>query len=335
MSRCSEPGYRILAARILRKQVKQLAQHLEGIRLGEDIEAVHRARVASRRLLAALGIFRACWKRKQLAPWKKQIRRLAQNLGEARDCDVLIEFLISSLASISDRALAPGVASLLSHVERRRQWIQPRVTRAIDRFERSGVLKSLRSSVRRTLTKLKGVVYVAGKHAHGHAAKRLHKGLGRLLEESSGLADPGQHDRHHAMRIATKRLRYTMELAGPMYAGNLAEASEAVKRLQALLGEIHDCDVWGMNIDEFAREEAGAIQLYFGGPQRFERFRPGLDYLRAERAEHRQRVFEQLAVFWRKLKDLEVWERLEHILESATAQSSLQVPALAEVARRA
>ena len=108
MTRCSDPSYRILAARSLRKQVKQLAEHLDGVRLGEDIESIHRARVASRRLRAALGMFRACWKRKQVKQWKKQIRQLARNLGEARDHDVLIEFLASSLAGVSDRASGAG-----------------------------------------------------------------------------------------------------------------------------------------------------------------------------------------------------------------------------------
>ena len=72
MTRCSDPGYRILAASSLRKQVKQLAEHLGGVRLGEDIEAIHRARVASWRLCAALGMFRACWKRKQVKAWKSR-----------------------------------------------------------------------------------------------------------------------------------------------------------------------------------------------------------------------------------------------------------------------
>ena len=75
MTRCSDPSYRILAARSLRKQVKQLAEHLGDVRLGEDIESIHHARVASRRLRAALGMFCACWKRKQVKAWKKQIRR--------------------------------------------------------------------------------------------------------------------------------------------------------------------------------------------------------------------------------------------------------------------
>ena len=118
MTRCSDPSYCSLAARSLRKQVKQLAVHLADVRPGEDIESVHRARVASRRMRAALSMFRACFKRKQVKAWKKQIRQLARNLGEARDLDVLIEYVVSSLAAVSDGVQVPGIACLLNDVER-------------------------------------------------------------------------------------------------------------------------------------------------------------------------------------------------------------------------
>ena len=315
MARCSDPGYCILAARSLRKQVKQLADHLAGVRLGEDIESVHRARVASRRLRAALGMFRPCWKRKQVNAWKTQIGLLARNLGEARDYDVLIEFLASSLASVSDRILVPGIACLLNHVEHQRQWIQPRVLKAIDHFESSGVLKAMQACLRSILDEAGEAEIVVGKCVRGQAGKRVRKSLKHLLDESSGLADPEQHERHHAMRIAAKRLRYTLELARPVYSGDLADTGDSAKKLQTLLGEIHDCDVWVRTFEEFARKEAAEIKVYFGGSKRFERLRPGLDYLCQERKDRRRQVFGDLVAFWQELKERGVWERLTAILE--------------------
>ena len=54
-----DSGYRLLAARYIRRQAKQLAEQFDGIRAAEDIEFVHRARVATRRLRAALRMFPA------------------------------------------------------------------------------------------------------------------------------------------------------------------------------------------------------------------------------------------------------------------------------------
>ena len=324
VTRCSDPSFRILAARSLRKQFRQLAEHLSGVRLGEDIESIHRARVASRRLRAALDMFRACWKRKQVKAWNKQIRQLARNLGEARDHDVLIEFLASSLATVSDRVLVPGIACLLNHVERQRQWIQPRVLKAIDQFEANGVLKAMQETVRSTVEGAGDAPFVAGKHARGQAEKIIRKSVKGLLDEAPGLANPEQHEQHHAMRIAAKRLRYTLELARPVYPANLAEIVDTVKNLQTLLGEIHDCDVWVENFAEFAHKESCEIQLYYGSPQRFERMRPGLDYLRKERNDRRGQAFGELAAYWQQLQDQAVWDRLATILERGCSPEQSQ-----------
>src|SRR5208282_3217608 len=217
--------------------------------------SIHRARVASRKLRAALGMFRTCWKRKPFKQWKKQIRRLAQNLGEARDQDVLIEFLVSRLADVSDRLLVPGIASLLNHLERQRRWIQPRVLKAVDRFEASDVLKAMQACAGSTLNEAQDAPFVASAHAARQAEKCVRKRLKKLHDEASGLAAPEQHERHHAMRIAAKRLRYTLELARPVYSSQMAKTVDVVKRLQTLLGEVHDCDVWGAIFEEFANKE--------------------------------------------------------------------------------
>ena len=71
--------------------------------------------------------------------------------------------------------------------------------------------------------------------------------------------------------------------------------------------------MWVENFAEFARKEAGEIQLYFGSSQRFERLRPGLDYLRQERKDRRRQVFGELVAFWQELKDQGVWDRLATI----------------------
>jgi CHAD domain-containing protein len=44
----------------------------------------------------------------------------------------------------------------------------------------------------------------------------------------------------HRLRLASKRLRYTLELFRPCYPAGLEERLEALKKLQDLLGEIND-----------------------------------------------------------------------------------------------
>jgi CHAD domain-containing protein len=63
--------------------------------------------------------------------------------------------------------------------------------------------------------------------------------------------EPSASTAQHDMRIAAKRLRYVLEIAGPCFGPEAKAARDAAKRLQGVLGEIHDCDVmlprvWGI-----------------------------------------------------------------------------------------
>lgn len=55
--------------------------------------------------------------------------------------------------------------------------------------------------------------------------------------------DPGRVVELHDMRIATKRLRYVLEICVEMFGPYTREAVKRTKALQDVLGEIHDCDV--------------------------------------------------------------------------------------------
>ena len=60
---------------------------------------------------------------------------------------------------------------------------------------------------------------------------------------SPAVLDPRNVEDLHDMRIAAKRLRYVLELTAPVFGDGAAQAAKRAKKLQDLLGEIHDCDV--------------------------------------------------------------------------------------------
>jgi CHAD domain-containing protein len=67
------------------------------------------------------------------------------------------------------------------------------------------------------------------------------------LEELRALApaalEPSASTAQHDLRIAAKRLRYVLEITGPCFGPEAPAVRDAAKRLQSVLGEIHDCDV--------------------------------------------------------------------------------------------
>ena len=137
--------------------------------------------------------------------------------------------------------------------------------------------------------------------------------MNRLLELQDSLENPFDRERHHAMRIALKRLRYTMEISSPLYSGRLDEAVKAVKRVQTLLGDVHDCDVWLEDLDDFSAAERKQISTSFGSVDRFQRLRPGIEYLQEEQRTRRRQAFGELVRYWAELNGRRFWEEVATI----------------------
>jgi CHAD domain-containing protein len=103
--------YGEVAARVLEVRGAELIEHSQGVLDMGDIERVHAMRVATRRLRAAIEIFRPCFPKEQGKRTLREVKALADALGERRDRDVAIDALDGFAAAIAapDR---PGIRSL-------------------------------------------------------------------------------------------------------------------------------------------------------------------------------------------------------------------------------
>src|SRR5687768_7093227 len=103
------------AAAIVGVRAGELADHSRGVLDTGDIERVHDMRVATRRLRAALEVFEPCFPPKAYRQALREVKRLADGLGERRDRDVAI----ASLRNFNDQMAAPdrrGVSSLIDRL---------------------------------------------------------------------------------------------------------------------------------------------------------------------------------------------------------------------------
>lgn len=318
-----DASYQLLAARYLRKQTRQLLSQIEGVRKADDIEHVHQARVASRRLRVAQRMFRDCLPPAKAKTWRKEISCLTKGLGSARDKDVQIEFLRRVLSELENGEYRPGIARLLLRLEQQRREIHPQVVKAADRLQQSGVAKEILAAGGRMLSKLeKRGVSVSSPFVFRRTGKRIRRRLKKLLQYQDCLDNPQDSRRHHQMRIAGKRLRYAMEICQPAYDGQLDEFIKAVKDLQMFLGEIHDCDVWVEHLTSFIEEERQRTLTYYGHDRSFGRLKTGLEYLRRLCQERRDELFRQLVDYWRELERLETWDRLRSATRSSAEPNS-------------
>jgi hypothetical protein len=75
-----------------------------------------------------------------------------------------------------------------------------------------------------------------------NAAKIVEVRLRELQSFAKEARDPEEGRAQHDMRIAAKRLRYVLELMEPCFGEVAREAVKEARRLQDLIGDIHDCD---------------------------------------------------------------------------------------------
>lgn len=100
------------AAQVVAARTRELSRHASRVLDLDDIEGVHDMRVATRRLRAALEVFAPCFPKRRRRAALREVKALADALGERRDRDVTI----TALERIADGLVSadrPGVESLV------------------------------------------------------------------------------------------------------------------------------------------------------------------------------------------------------------------------------
>jgi CHAD domain-containing protein len=110
--------YALAAARIVRVRADELFEHADGVLDTSDIERVHDMRVASRRLRAVLEIFEPCFPHGDFKTVLRDVKALADALGERRDPDVHIEDM-EELEKQMLAAYRPGIEALVEQLRAR------------------------------------------------------------------------------------------------------------------------------------------------------------------------------------------------------------------------
>ncbi|MGI8968349.1 MAG: CHAD domain-containing protein [Chloroflexota bacterium] len=90
--------FRVAAGKIIWSRCHDMLSFWESAKRGKDADAIHDMRVASRRLRAALEVFRDAFPARRLKPLLDEVKALADALGAVRDLDVQLERLNSDLA---------------------------------------------------------------------------------------------------------------------------------------------------------------------------------------------------------------------------------------------
>jgi CHAD domain-containing protein len=129
------PSLSEYAGQMLKQRLARMLSHGDGVREGVATGPVHQMRVWSRRTRAALELFHTCFEGNALTRMEREIKRVADALGEARDLDVMIEKMRSMSASLPE-AQRPGVSSFIEALVHDRAACQSAVDKAVARLQR-------------------------------------------------------------------------------------------------------------------------------------------------------------------------------------------------------
>jgi CHAD domain-containing protein len=199
-----------------------------------DTRSVHQARVATRRLREALPVLRTSVSGPALSRVRRQVRKMTRALGPVRELDVSIQHLDDLAAQnlVSQRALNRVRDALARERALRRREMLTAIT--------PGKLERLREGLGKVSSGPEATQPAATlDESRRQAAKRARRLLD-AVERAGGLY---LADRLHAVRVAAKKLRYALEIDRELRRARSTARITQLKRLQDLLGRMHDYEV--------------------------------------------------------------------------------------------
>lgn len=230
------------AQALLAPRVSALTEALPAALAGE-VEGVHQARVASRRIREVLTVCRD-GAGGRVAAARRPVRRITRALGPLRELDVCAQLFDEHVAAhVVDSSAAMAVRRSLAGA------------RGAARRQTRHALTAIR------LQKLWHDLDAAAGEAAGLAPATVFAAIdarvaSRIARVREALGDAGTlyvPERLHAVRIAVKQLRYATELSGEAARARVSTRLAALRAVQDLLGRAHDLHVLGVRLSRVER----------------------------------------------------------------------------------
>jgi len=246
-----------VAVRHLQEQIDELIFRDHGARVDEP-DAVHKMRVATRRLRSALATYRQLFDSQRTEPVRQELAWLGTVLGKPRDAEVLRDRLRAHVSELADELiLGPVTARIDKELNERHRVAHAELVQALDEDRYLQLLDQLddlvadppftdraRRPARRELPRL-----VA------RTCKRVDR-TAAAAEQAEAASDRAL--RLHDVRKATKRARYAAESVVRVFGKPAVRLAVRMEKLQETLGEHQDSVVARQAIRELAIAAAGA-----------------------------------------------------------------------------
>jgi CHAD domain-containing protein len=197
-------------------------------------------RVAARRLRSTLQAYPAILPKPATQHLRAELKWLGEVLGEARDDEVLSEYLLTRLASLpAEQVLGPAQARVRAHFAPREASAREALLEALN----SARYYTLVAELDRLLTD-PPVTATAAEPAGKvlpRAIGRTYRRTRRRIHQAQRIAPGAGRDvALHETRKAAKRARYAAEAARPALGKKTRRFARRMKAVQSALGDHHD-----------------------------------------------------------------------------------------------
>ena len=231
---------------------------------GGEVSAVHRGRVATRRMGAALEVLGDLVEPHQRQYMRKSLRQIRKSVQDLRDLDVMAEHLEDWQKKGGHASAVERMRAVLAEERRRKQLKVAEGAKVPKWLARAGYWLAVRGGLLQQNQQIAELIRQSLLEQYAvfaAEADRLAEGLlsrekqpGQPQEESSEEV-AGQAIEPHALRISGKALRYTFEMAQRQGLGVSVKTLRRFKRLQDALGLWHDYHVLSTRVLQQAMEE--------------------------------------------------------------------------------
>jgi CHAD domain-containing protein len=230
--------------RAVRRQLTTFVRHLRLAEAGTP-RGVHQARVASRRLRESLATLDDVLPTPLARRARRVLRKIGRALGPVRECDVTVK-LLQRLADEHQWSTAT-VDAVGSDLARSRSAALQASLRARQAATWLKVAAHLRQALRTPVPEQSARVV-----ATATRTRRRERGEA-LVESLHAVSSVYVPDQLHAVRIAAKKLRYTLEWEHDITGRAWDREHRALERSQDQFGDWHDLVVLQERLDRLRR----------------------------------------------------------------------------------
>lgn len=232
------------ARQLILERAREMIRFEEGTRAGDDIEALHDMRVWSRRLREALEIFAFCFPPKIYDKLYERVRQVTKTLGAARNADVAVEFFAAHHAQAQEVTECFALEDLLRRLVKEQTRERERMKERLDKKVKASALPAVIEAAFLKLARTPGFRRRGPRTAFRLARALLLTRLQEVFKIRAAILGENDVEGLHNLRIAVKKLRYALEILGFALGESAAENLSFFKKLQTVLGDLHDRDVF-------------------------------------------------------------------------------------------